>query len=248
MTIKRPAPLGVALVLLASLATSGQGQDNGRPSTAAIVASMKADLKNLVVSEEAYFADYNTYAPKIGTEPVAGVAYFKPSTGNAVVLSNVSNQGWTGEMTNASLGSSVSCGIYVGSPGMAPNPAVTMEGAPACWGSGIPPEPPPSPAVILATMRTDLRNFVTAQEAYFADYDTYAPAIGDQWAKGVVGFTASGKNVITQSNVSNQGWTAVITNPALTTGVNICGAYVGPATNAPNPAVTQEGAPACWSR
>jgi hypothetical protein len=123
-----------------------------------------------------------------------------------------------------------------------------MVVAPACWGSGLPPEPPPSPAAILTTMRTDLQNFVTAQEAYFVDNDTYAPAIGDQFAKGVVGFAASGKNVITLSHVNNQGWTAVITNPALTSGVNICGAYVGPAANTPNAAVTQEGAPACWSR
>ena len=30
-----------------------------------------------------------------------------------------------------------------------------------------------------ATLRSDLRNFVTAQEVYFADHDTYAPSLHD---------------------------------------------------------------------
>jgi hypothetical protein len=248
MMIKRLTPLRAALVMLVSLTMSVHGQDNGRPSTATIIASMKADLKNLVVSEEAYFADYNTYAPRVGREPSAGVAYFIPSQGNVIVIANVSARGWTGAMTNLSLGASVTCGVFVGPPEVAPDTSVTMEGAPGCWGSGLPPEPPPSPETILVTMRTDLRNLVAAQEAYFADNYAYAPVIGDRSGPGVVGFTASGKNVITVSNVSNQGWTGVITNPGLTTGVNICGAYVGPAANAPNTAVTEEGAPACWSR
>ena len=41
---------------------------------------------------------------------------------------------------------------------------------------------------VLAGMKSDLRNLVTAQEAYFSDNQTYAPALGAAQAAGVVAF------------------------------------------------------------
>jgi prepilin-type N-terminal cleavage/methylation domain-containing protein len=100
---------------------------------------------------------------------------------------------------------------------------------------------------ILASMKTDLRNLATAQEGYFFDYATYAPAVGVAQAPGVVAFNATPGNVLAAlSNVSVNGYTATMTNGALTVAPTTCGIYVGPAANAPNAAVTQEAAPACW--
>ena len=100
----------------------------------AIVASMKTDLKNLVTAQEAYFSDFNTYAPATGAAQAAGVVAFQASIGNALVLSNVSAQGFTGVMTNPAVTSTPStCGIYTGPIGNRPNAAVTLEGSPACW-------------------------------------------------------------------------------------------------------------------
>jgi hypothetical protein len=224
------------------------------PSTDTLIARMKADLKNLVVSQEAHFADFATYAVKTGTEVKAGTAYFTPSAGNAITLYNVNDQGWSGLINHKDLPKeSVTCGVFIGPAKNAPNGATVMEGAPACWGTGIEGSgriiagDPGSPENLLATMRSDLRNLVTAQEAYFVDNNTYAPAIGMRFGPGVVGFAPSGASSIVLSNVTPMGWSAVITNPGLSTGPQrTCGIYVGPARNAPNAAVTEEGRPACW--
>ena len=95
------------------------------------VESMKNALKNLVVSQEAYLADFATYAALLGPEPKEGTAYFLPSRNNRVVLSNVTPSGWTAVITNAAV--ATTCGVFVGPPRNAPNGAVIQEGAPACW-------------------------------------------------------------------------------------------------------------------
>lgn len=223
------------------------GQDQS--SADSIAAVLKDDLRNLVVAEEAYFADHSTYAPAVGESEAAGVASWQPSPGGTLVLSNVTARGLTAVLSNSSLTSGpIHCGVYLGPATNAPNVSVIQEGMPGCWGSGLPPAGSQLSAEILGTMRSDLRNLVTVQEAYFADENTYAPAIGSRWGKGVVGFAPSGQNGIVLSNVTAQGWTAVITNPALTGGINTCGVFIGPASNAPNTVVKDEGRPACWSR
>ena len=100
---------------------------------------------------------------------------------------------------------------------------------------------------ILASMKTDLRNLATAQESYYFDYATYAPAVGVVQAPGVAAFGGTPGNVLAPlTNVTVNGYTATMTNGALTVAPTTCGIYVGPAANSPNAAVTQEAAPACW--
>ncbi|MFN8652324.1 MAG: prepilin-type N-terminal cleavage/methylation domain-containing protein [Gemmatimonadales bacterium] len=102
---------------------------------------------------------------------------------------------------------------------------------------------------VVASMKSDLRNLVTAQEAYFSDRNTYATAIGATQAAGVVAFTPSSGNVLSAITTAGTGgaggWSATVTNPAVTQAPTTCGIFVGAAA-APNAAVTQEGAPACW--
>jgi type IV pilus assembly protein PilA len=98
---------------------------------------------------------------------------------------------------------------------------------------------------VVASMKSDLRNLVTAQEAYFSDNNAYAPAIGAVQAAGVVAFTPSTGNVLVLANVTAGGWNATMTNPAVTQAPQTCGIYVGTAP-APNAAVVQEGSPSCY--
>jgi prepilin-type N-terminal cleavage/methylation domain-containing protein len=105
---------------------------------------------------------------------------------------------------------------------------------------------------IVSSMKSDLRNLVTAQEAFFSDNNDYAgsitngPQVNGTGGAGKVTFTPSQGNVLALTYVNAAGWKATMTNPAVTGTPNTCGIYVGPATNSPNAAVTQEGAPACW--
>jgi prepilin-type N-terminal cleavage/methylation domain-containing protein len=105
---------------------------------------------------------------------------------------------------------------------------------------------------IVASMKSDLRNLVTAQEAFFSDNNDYA---GDHdplaqtngtGGAGILVFTPSTGNVVTITYVDAAGWSATATNPAVTTSPTECGVFTGPVANAPDPAVTQEGAPACY--
>lgn len=105
---------------------------------------------------------------------------------------------------------------------------------------------------ILASMKTDLRNLATAQEGFYFDNNDYAGNIttGVQvnapGGAGQIPFTPSTGNTITVAYGSASGYSAIVVNAVLTTGIRNCGVFVGDASNAPNSATTQEGAPACW--
>ena len=110
---------------------------------------------------------------------------------------------------------------------------------------------------VVASMKSDLRNLVTAQEAFFSDNQDYAAGtyIGDgtvytqangTGGAGTLSFTPSANNTVVITYVDAAGWSATSTNPAVTGVPNTCGVYVGVAANSPNAAVQAEGAPACW--
>jgi prepilin-type N-terminal cleavage/methylation domain-containing protein len=107
---------------------------------------------------------------------------------------------------------------------------------------------------ILASMKTDLKNLVTAQEGFYFENNDYAgdainapqntPGVG---GAGRVAFVPSTGNTLTVTYMSSTGWNAVITNALLTTGNTTCGVYVGGVANSPNGAVVnREGVPACY--
>jgi type IV pilus assembly protein PilA len=96
-----------------------------------------------------------------------------------------------------------------------------------------------------ASMKTDLRNLVTAEEAYFSDNTTYTSTS----ASLVASFHASAGNAITFVSANGTGWSATATNtfvPASATG-HICGVWVGGAASHPGSIAADsiEGAPAC---
>jgi type IV pilus assembly protein PilA len=112
---------------------------------------------------------------------------------------------------------------------------------------------------VVASMKSDLRNLVTAQEGFFSDNNTYATghaatqtnAAASPTCGGNVAFTESSGNVLViQGGCTAAGWAAKITNPAVTSAASDeCGIYVGdPVTFAPLAglvATDVEGAPKC---
>src|SRR5438034_5762230 len=78
----------------------------------------------------------------------------------------------------------------------------------------------------IASMKSDLRNLVTAEEAYFADSVKYTSNLGTAYAttSGVVGPT------IGYPVASNDGWTAWVSH---TTTTKTCAIYVGSTPLAP---------------
>ena len=86
----------------------------------------------------------------------------------------------------------------------------------------------------IASEKADLRNLVTAQEAYFSDYVTYATTTAN------LNYNVSAGNTITVGTATGTGWNATAKNNATTT---TCGIFVGTAT-APITGAN-EGAPAC---
>jgi prepilin-type N-terminal cleavage/methylation domain-containing protein len=97
----------------------------GATKDKAYVARMITDLRNLGVSEEAYFADYATYYG--GAVPGGGMV-FNPSTGVSLVIDNASNSGWAA--TASSVGTTRQCQVFYGPVG--PNGVATLDGRVAC--------------------------------------------------------------------------------------------------------------------
>ena len=75
----------------------------------------------------------------------------------------------------------------------------------------------------LATIRSDLRNVMTAQEAYTADYSTFGTLAQLQAATN---YTFSPSNSADVA-ASATGYTATITNSSITAGIDQCQVQVG---------------------
>ncbi len=86
----------------------------------------------------------------------------------------------------------------------------------------------------VASMKSDLRNLITAQEAYFADNVTYATTTTN------MNYNFSAGNTVTIGTATGTGWNATAKNNAT---LKTCGIFVG-AVAAPI-AGEPEGAPTC---
>jgi type IV pilus assembly protein PilA len=90
---------------------------------------------------------------------------------------------------------------------------------------------------IVSQMRSDLRNMVTAQEAYISDALTY---YNGPIPSAVLAYNPSGTIAIVLSGVSNTGWAAVASAPSSS---RTCAIFIG---TAPPPApASAEGRVAC---
>ena len=87
----------------------------------------------------------------------------------------------------------------------------------------------------VASMKTDLRNLVTAEEAYFADSVKYTTNLGTNFA------VTTGNN-LGPITVTGDGWNATITNQNMQAPVITCAIFIGSTSIAP---ATKEGEPKC---
>ncbi|HWZ59246.1 MAG TPA: prepilin-type N-terminal cleavage/methylation domain-containing protein [Gemmatimonadaceae bacterium] len=95
----------------------------------AYVASMRMDLHNLAIIEEAYFFTNNTYTT------VLPAGSFQSSKSNTVTLVGADAKGWSALVTSSQTATSTpsQCGIWVGDGVQPPTvPADTLEGVPGC--------------------------------------------------------------------------------------------------------------------
>ncbi len=90
----------------------------------------------------------------------------------------------------------------------------------------------------VAAMKSDLKNYVTAEESYFADYNSYGTA-ANVVAAGAFSGTTDVALVSTDGNAT--GFSATATHPGAAG--KTCGVYVG--TGGVPPMVTNEGEVAC---
>jgi len=94
----------------------------------------------------------------------------------------------------------------------------------------------------VASMKTDLRNLVTVEEAYFSDNTTYTSAAT---LKTNNSYQTSKGNTVTTQTVTATGWAATANNTFVGTATpSICDVWIGGAA-APNAVDSIEGAPAC---
>jgi prepilin-type N-terminal cleavage/methylation domain-containing protein len=89
----------------------------------------------------------------------------------------------------------------------------------------------------ITAMKSDLRNLVTAEEAFFADSSKYTATVTDLKFQSSTGVTTPAINIPVSGS-----WTATVSHTQLPTGP-----FCGVAINTSNPTVTTaaEGEPAC---
>jgi len=77
----------------------------------------------------------------------------------------------------------------------------------------------------LASIKTDLRNLMTAQEAYFSDNSSYGAVANLTVAP--YNFTFSAGNTGTGAAIGTSGWIATASNTSISTGTSSCQVQVG---------------------
>lgn len=137
-------PLALAAVLLGGARPAvGQAVTSAAPvaapadAEAALIARVKSDLRNLVVAQEARYADRGAYAPSIAD---LGEAAYRPSAGVRVELVNPGANGY-GAVARVE-GRPGSCVIFVGldaavGPRTELERKMFPEGEPSCDGDGV---------------------------------------------------------------------------------------------------------------
>ena len=102
----------------------------------AFVASMKADLKNLVGVQESFFADSGKYAATAAAIQAAPWSY-QLSPGNTVASFTGDSSGWAASLKNGAVKTAAQdqCGIFVGTgaAAAAPDASIKSDGAPGCY-------------------------------------------------------------------------------------------------------------------
>jgi len=122
----------VVAVIVARRTTERDAEDRSLPA----IATMKADLRNLVSAEESYFAGHATYTDRLSDLAHADGSPYRPSRGAVVRIIGASATGFSATIhCDPDCGlpyhpTTKTCGVFVG---RAPPPvAGQLDGEPAC--------------------------------------------------------------------------------------------------------------------
>ncbi|HSC58191.1 MAG TPA: prepilin-type N-terminal cleavage/methylation domain-containing protein [Gemmatimonadales bacterium] len=110
----------VIIGILAAIAIPKYNASKGE----AMVATMKSDLRNLAVAEEAYAYDHYAY---YGGTDLAGQLNFHVSGSNAITIAHADSSTWGAFATNPAT--TKTCALYVGGAAVAP---ATVAGILTC--------------------------------------------------------------------------------------------------------------------
>jgi type IV pilus assembly protein PilA len=109
----------VIIGILAAIAIPKFQNTKGKANAA----SLRADLRNLVTAEEAYFYDNSTYTTSISALNI------RLTTGVTITFGTATAGGWSAKVTHP-MAWPIQCAIFIGSaPALAP---ATSEGLMAC--------------------------------------------------------------------------------------------------------------------
>ena len=102
--------------------------EGARRAREARMETMRFDLRNLVVSEERYFAESGKYTTIVACSPNSRGAILCLTQGTTLGPIRLTKDGWTATITHSDL-PGVTCALFVGSTPIAPAKA---EGLPTC--------------------------------------------------------------------------------------------------------------------
>lgn len=102
------ALVGACVVLAVSFSAITEPAHGGKSK--AYFATMKADLRNLVMAQEVYFEDSARFAPSL---EALGTSTYQASSGVTVTLTTVSDSVWTATTRHAGLLDDATCTIEV---------------------------------------------------------------------------------------------------------------------------------------
>jgi prepilin-type N-terminal cleavage/methylation domain-containing protein len=108
----------VIIGLLAAIAIPKFGDTKGRAYTA----SMRSDLRNLAVSQEAYMYDNSTYSNSLAAMNV------RPSNGVTITIGVANGQGWNAQAEHY-MANPIRCYIFAGNAAL---PPATTDGVVVC--------------------------------------------------------------------------------------------------------------------
>jgi hypothetical protein len=109
-----------------------QQQTPGPARVAEVERVLKSDLRNLVVAQESYYSDHNTYATSVAE--LSNLGLYDTSDGVTAIVILSSNRGWNGVAVHEGV-HGLRCAMYVGdaAPPLANN---AVEGEASCIGPG----------------------------------------------------------------------------------------------------------------
>lgn len=126
----------LAVALLAASAGVARAQSDSLDAALAMRARLKSDLRNLIVAQEAYYADHSSYADDITQ------LKFRASTGSQVRLVVTQNGAWAAVATDENTPGK-SCTVWINlaekyRPATMHDKYTGNEGSPTCDGDPAP--------------------------------------------------------------------------------------------------------------